>query len=202
MSENSQKKNQKPDWIQAVLMSSAIMALVFCLVFIARFQTLAANAEETFISIRKSVEVRVGDQLPDIEGMDMNEKPWKLDFNKNSSFRILQIVSMYCGGSGEQIKEWWPAISSDPRLQFAQPTLISLESPMETRTQWDPSIEMGNLVSFVSSKYRRACRIERVPVLLFVSPSGEVLWALKKIMETSDYENLIAETRPYDKESS
>jgi len=183
--------------INVLLFLSALTGLVFIVLMTLRYQKLSDQYLRVQSEFLEKSAVRTGDALPLFDLEDLRGEPALVDFSERA-LSLVQVISTTCAASSVQRREWWPQVVADEMLHGLAPTLISIEGAEASRPRLASAEHGGRILATGDPFFRRAFRVNSVPVLLLVDRQGTVLWSYNGIMDDTVLQELrdtVAESR-------
>jgi len=174
-----------------LLAASVLVALGFCLVLARQKADLADRVGQAEARYLDGACLRVGDVVPRYAATHWLGAPANVLGPAAEGPRLLQIVSLHCAARHRQMVEWWPQLSSDPRLATARPALIAIEPAAAARQRLPAEAAVGEILTAPELSFRRAYRVAQVPLLALIEPGGEAVWVHRGALDDDAYGALV-----------
>ena len=143
MAENSSGfYNKATLWTLAI---AAVLGLLFTVTLGLKLRRQHALTRAKLTAHVQEEALRVGDMVPPFHAFDLNGDP--KSFQAGDSARFLGIVSPGCLICGDLVSEWWPRLTSDPRLASLSPAMLSLSTRTDVLTHFGPEARHGTFLA-------------------------------------------------------
>jgi hypothetical protein len=131
----------------------------------------------------------VGDYLPNAPLYDFDNNEYHGLLGLGADIFVVQFVSANCAASGIQVREWWPAIDNDERLQGLPRLLIYQNNLDAVRNKFQFGRPPGRILLNGDKAFIRSTRSISVPLTAVSDRDGKVLWTHRGIMDENSIED-------------
>ena len=159
-----------------ILLVSALMGIVFCVILVRRNQNLVAQFQQIEGSDLADETMKKGDLVPGFSGKTLEGNFLKLSFDQQQTVTLLLVISPDCSACDDEVLEWWPQLATDPRLEVLRPTMVALSGAEVLLNKYPEEFLVGRIMTSPQAGFRRAYRIDTIPTVVLVSPAGEIVW--------------------------